>query len=94
MDNFLAQHGLAVDTYRTGLTLDEMFSNVEKGRIPVASVNRGNSTHLVVVTGYDLNKNQIIINDPIGWVGKHESHKISFEDFKKEFNYRGFVVGK
>ena len=94
LEEFLKKYGLKAKIYRTGLTIDEMLSNLGAGKVPVASVKRGESTHLVLITGYNLGTRKAIIHDPSGWVGRHKYYKVDIDEFRVGFNYRGFVISK
>ncbi|MEI7604058.1 MAG: C39 family peptidase [bacterium] len=100
-DNFK----LITKIYRTGFTLDEICFNISKGKLCVVSIKPLNSIvnskeekggHLVLITGYDLNKQIFYLNDPGGSFEKNEykDRVISFEEFRKVYSYRGFSVGE
>jgi hypothetical protein len=49
--------------------------------------------HLILVTGYDLNKKLLYIHNPSGLFNKSQEHfPVSFNDFEKFFAYRGVVI--
>ncbi len=85
------------------MPLQQMVYELARGNYVMASVSsmisnprskpRDRGGHLVLVLGYDLNKQQVYFHNPSrGSFGTGEHEAISFKDFKRFFGKRGVVV--
>lgn len=102
LNNFSQKYNLKAKTYRVGLTIDEICISLQKNIPVVISVNTLNSTkekaykggHLVVVTGFDLTKNELYINDPSGDNKKNLciNAPLPFEKYYGVSSGRGFTI--
>ncbi len=85
------------------LLLTEIFEEISKSGYVVASVSpqirqvtdrpRRKGGHLVLILGYDLDKQELYFHNPSGFRKETQEYaSISFSDFKKFFGGRGVVV--
>jgi hypothetical protein len=85
------------------LPLEEIIYEVSKKNFVIVSVDQKIRTasdfsynkggHLVLVLGYDLADNSLLIHNPSGLPNESQEYaKISFKDFEKFFNHKGIIV--
>jgi uncharacterized protein YvpB len=102
--DWIQKYGLKADIY-TKLSIKGILYALAQGKLVIVSVNpniRGYNTapvnqkggHLVLVTGYDKNKNVILINNPSGFVSTHTqiNHSMLFTEFAEYYAGRGIVL--
>ena len=86
-----------------GLTIREIQEALAQDKYVIASVNPGlrqpaskpphKGGHLVLLIGYDQQKNCLYLHNPSGYYRKsQENFEISVPDFKKFFSHKGIIV--
>lgn len=103
---WIKNFNINADIY-TKLSIKGIRYALSKGRLVIISVNpniRGYNTapveqrggHLVLVTGYDLDKQTISINNPSGFVSNNTqiNHELPEEQFISYYAGRGIVIKK
>jgi len=91
-------HGRAIGA----LTLAEIKRTVSDGGYAIVSVTAEirlpskeptkHGGHLVVVFGYDDDKQVIYLNNPSGFQGSQENVTLSYRQFMKFFDHKGIVI--
>lgn len=88
----------------SAFTIREITHALANGSYVIASVNpairnpnsitKTKGGHLVLATGYDLDRQEIIIHNPSGNTPESQDFaKISFKDFDKFYSHRAIVIG-
>lgn len=103
---WVKKYDLYADIY-TKLSIKRVQYALAKGKLVIISVNpniRGYNTapidqkggHLVLVTGYNLDRNTISINNPSGFVSNNTqvNHELSEKQFLSYYAGRGIVLEK
>jgi hypothetical protein len=93
--------------FYTRLSIRGIQYALARGQLVMVTVNpniRGYETapsdqkggHLVLVTGYDREKNTISINNPSGFTRSNtqKGHVVSVKDFLRHYNHRGIVLSE
>lgn len=99
-----AEFGLSAKAV-PALPLMQIVSELARGNYVIASVSPAirdvmsrpttKGGHLVVILGYDLDKQEFYLHNPSGnSVESQKYAKVSFKDFKKFFGMQGIVVKK
>jgi uncharacterized protein YvpB len=101
---WIQKHGLQAQIY-TRLSVRGIQYALSRGRLVIISVNpniRGYATaptgqkggHLVLVTGYDVGKNTITINNPSGFASSDTQvrHQILIKEFRRYYAGRGILL--
>jgi hypothetical protein len=101
--NFLSKEFSLTAKLVRPLTVNQIVHELSQNNYVIASVSpkirNANDTppnkggHLVLLLGYDLNKNELSFHNPSGFKPETQSYAaISFNDFKKFFGGRGLIV--
>lgn len=101
---WVRKYGITAKIY-TRLNLQGIRYALSRGRLAIVSVNpniRGYATasanqkggHLVLVTGYDLSRETISINNPSGFESSktQKDHSVTIRDFLDHYAGRGIVL--
>lgn len=61
----------------------------------ITATPKSKGGHLVLVTGYDLDKKMTYLHNPSGFFGKSQKHAaVPFKDFNRFFAGRGIIIEK
>lgn len=85
------------------MIIEDILRALNKNKYVIASVSsdirdsnltpRKKGGHLVLITGYNLNKGELSLHNPSGYYKKSQEHyQISFKNFKKFFANRGVIL--
>ena len=86
------------------LPIAQIISELSMGKYVLASVHpsirditsprpKVKGGHLILILGYDLNKQQLYLHNPSGDTAKNQEYvTVAFDDFEKFFGHRGVVI--